>query len=334
MGKPFIIPVSLVPVIELKIDYGLQIEPQYGYEYPYLRDVARRVEAAGFESMWASDHFLISTDAVDVDCLEAWTLLTAIAAETETLRVGAMVSCQNYRNPCLAAKIAASLDNISGGRLYFGVGAGWMEAEYTAYGYTFPSPGARVKQLDEALTIAREMWTKPRADYHGKYYGVNSAVAMPKPIQDPMPVLVGGTGDNLLRVTAKHAQVANFAWNIDTKVFAERLGVLEAHCNKLGVDYGSIRKSSGIHLALKGVKPGTPAPYERYSGEKNWVKKTPEEAAAFINGYTDLGVSHFVVVFPYGSEAESAEYFMDKVAPLVNAPEDRERDLRPDRERP
>ncbi len=312
-------------MIELKIDYGLQIEPQFGYEYSYLRDVARRVEATGFESMWASDHFLIRPDAVDVDCLEAWTLLTALAVETETLRLGAMVSCQNYRNPALAAKMAATLDNISGGRLYFGVGAGWKEVEYKAYGYEFPSPGARVRQLDEAITVAREMWTKPRADFKGKYYSVNDAVAMPKPIQDPLPVLVGGTGDQVLKVAAKHAQLANFAWNTELGVYAERLGVLEGWCNKLGVDYGSIRKSTGIHLALRDVEAGEPAPYERYSGEKKWDRKTAKEAAAFVSGYVDLGVSHFVIVFPYGSEAESAEYFMDEVAPLITPPEGREK---------
>lgn len=311
---------SKICLIELKIDYGLQIEPQYGYEYPYLRGVAKRVEAAGFESMWASDHFLIRPDAVDVDCLEAWTLLTALAVETETLRLGAMVSCQSYRNPCLAAKMAATLDNISGGRLYFGVGAGWKEVEYRAYGYAFPRPGARVRQLDEAITIAREMWTKPRADYHGKYYSANDCVAMPKPIQAPLPVLVGGTGDHVLRVAAKHAQLVNFAWNIDLKTYAERLGVLEAQCRRAGVDYGSIRKSAGLHLALRGVEAGTAAPYERYSGAKKWEVKTAGEAAAFVKGYVDLGVSHFVIVFPYGSEAESAEYFMDEIAPLVSAP--------------
>lgn len=301
----------------MKIDYGVQIEPQFGYQYPYLREVAKRAEAAGFESLWASDHFLIRPDAVDVDCLEAWTLLAAIAAETKRLRIGPMVASQSYRNPCLAAKMAATLDRISGGRLYFGVGAGWKDVEYKAYGYPFPSPGARVRQLDEALTIAREMWTKPRADYRGKYYSVNDCVAMPKPVQDPMPVLVGGTGDHLLKVAAKHAQVVNFAWNTDLKVYRERLGVLEKHCKKLGRDYASIRKSAGLHLALEGVKSGTPAPYEKYSGTKKWERKTPEQAAYFIRGYVDLGVSHFVIVFPYGSEAESAEYLMDRVAPLV-----------------
>jgi alkanesulfonate monooxygenase SsuD/methylene tetrahydromethanopterin reductase-like flavin-dependent oxidoreductase (luciferase family) len=301
----------------LKIDFGVQIEPQYGYEYSYLREVAQRAEAAGFESFWASDHFLIRPDAVDVDCLEAWTLLTAIAVDTKRLRVGPMVSSQSYRNPCLAAKMAASLDRISGGRLYFGVGAGWKEVEYKAYGYLFSSPGARVRQLDEALTIARQMWTKQRADFRGKYYSVNDCVAMPKPVQDPMPVLVGGTGDHMLKVAARHAQLVNFAWNIELKVFNERLAVLKKHCDKLNIDYGSIRKSTGLHLALTGVKSGTVAPYERYSGAKKWERKTPEEAATFVRGYKKLGASHFVIVFPYGSEAESMEYFMDNVAPQI-----------------
>ena len=301
----------------MKVDFGVQIEPQYGYEYSYLREVARRAEVAGFESFWASDHFLIRPDAVDVDCLEAWALLTAIAVDTKRLRIGPMVASQSYRNPCLAAKMAASLDRISGGRLYFGVGAGWKEVEYKAYGYPFPSPGARVRQLDEALTIARQMWTKQRADFRGKYYSVNDCVAMPKPVQDPMPVLIGGTGDHLLKVAARHAQLVNFSWNIDLKVFSERLAVLKKICEKSSLDYGSIRKSAGLHLALAGVKSGTVAPYERYSGVKMWERKTPEEAAAFVRGYRKLGVSHFVIVFPYGSEAESTEYFMDNVAPQV-----------------
>ena len=299
------------------IDYGVQIEPQFGYEYSYLSEVARRVEAAGFESLWASDHFLISPDAVDVDCLEAWTLLTAIAVDTKKLRIGPMVASQSYRNPCLAAKMAASLDRISGGRLYFGVGAGWKEVEYKAYGYPFLSPGARIQQLDEAISVARQMWTKPIADFKGKYYSVNGCVAMPKPVQNPMPVLVGGTGDRLLKVAAKHAQVVNFAWNPELKVFKERKSVLENYCVKLGKDYSSIRKSAGLHLALTGVESGTSAPYEKYSGAKKWERKTSEEAAEFVRGYKELGVSHFVIVFPYGSEAESVEYFMDNVAPLV-----------------
>ena len=300
-----------------RIDYGVQIEPQYGYSYSHIRDAAQRAELSGFESIWLSDHFLIRPDAADVNCLEAWTTLAALARDTGTLRLGTLVSSQSYRNPALAAKTVATLDHISGGRLYYGVGAGWKEAEYSAYGIPFPRPSARIRQLDEALEIAERMWTQPHASFQGRYYSVKDCVSAPKPVQSPLPIVVGGTGDRLLRVSAKHAQMVNFAWNTPLDVYRERLGVLKRHCAKLGRDYDGIRKSAGLHLALEGVKGHVPAPYERYSGAKKWELMTPREAAEIIRGYAELGATHFVMVFPYGSEAESAEAFMRDVAPRV-----------------
>jgi len=299
------------------IDYGLQIEPQYGYTYTHIKDAAQRAEHAGFESIWLSDHFLIRPDATDVNCLEAWTTLAALARDTEKLRLGTLVSSQSYRNPALAAKIAATLDHISGGRLYYGVGAGWKEVEYDAYGIPFPRPSTRIRQLDEALTIAERMWTQPKASYQGRHYTIKDCVSAPKPVQSPLPIVVGGTGDRLLRVSAKHAQMVNFAWNTPLDTYKERLTVLKRHCAKLGRDYDGIRKSAGLHLALEGVKGHVPAPYERYSGAKKWEPRTPREAADLIRGYAELGATHFVMVFPYGSEAASAAAFMRDVAPRV-----------------
>jgi alkanesulfonate monooxygenase SsuD/methylene tetrahydromethanopterin reductase-like flavin-dependent oxidoreductase (luciferase family) len=228
-----------------------------------------------------------------------------------------MVASQSYRNPVLHAKIAASLDHVSGGRVYFGIGAGWTEVEYKAYGMPFPRPGKRVRQLEEAIIIAKKLWTEPKADYQGRYYSVNDCVSMPKPVQDPLPVLVGGMGTKLLKVSARHADAVNFAWNTPLDTYEERLGVLAKHCDKVGRDYDSIRKSAGLHLALGGVESGTVAPYMKYTGERKWEYKTPEEAAEFIRGYVDLGVDHFVIVFPYGSEPESVSFLMEHVAPLV-----------------
>jgi len=299
------------------IDYGVQIEPQFGYTWEMIRETAQAAEAAGFESLWSSDHFLIRPEAVDVNCLEAWTVLTAVATATKMLRVGAMVASQSYRNPVLHAKMAASLDHVSGGRVYFGIGAGWKEVEYKAYGMPFPRPGKRVKQLEEAIIIAKKLWTEHRADYQGRYYSVNDCVSMPKPVQSPLPVLIGGTGTNLLKVSARHANAVNFAWNTPLDTFKERLGVLARHCDKVGRDYDSIRKSAGLHMALEGVESGTAAPYTNYTGTREWGYKTPEDAAEFIRGYVDLGVDHFVIVFPYGSEPESVGFFMEHVAPLI-----------------
>jgi len=299
------------------IDYGVQIEPQFGYTWEMIKETALAAEAAGFESLWSSDHFFIRPEAVDVNCLEAWTVLTAVAVATKRLRVGAMVASQSYRNPVLHAKIAASLDHISGGRVYFGIGAGWKEVEYKAYDISFPSPGKRVRQLEEAIIIAKKLWTEPKADYRGRYYSVNDCVSMPKPVQSPLPILVGGMGTRLLKVSARHADAANFAWNTPLDTYEERLAVLAGHCDEAERDYDSIRKSAGLHMSLEGVKSGDTAPYMSYTGEREWGRKTPEEAAEFIRGYVDLGVDHFVIVFPYGSEPESVGFFMEHVAPLV-----------------
>lgn len=301
----------------MKVDYGVQIEPQFGYDYSHICEVAQAAEKHGFESLWASDHFLIRPEAQDVDCLEAWTVLTAVAAQTKKLRVGAMVASQSYRNPVLHAKIAASVDNISNGRVYFGIGAGWKEVEYNAYDMPFPPAWKRVKQLDEALTIARKVWTEPVADFQGKYYKVNDCVNMPKPVQDPLPICVGGMGNQILKITAKHANMINFAWNVDHEKYKDRLGILKKHCERYGRNYDSIRKSHGIWLGLEGAETPGPAPYMKYSGERKWDYKSPVDAAEYLKSYVELGVDHFVIVFPYGAEAKSIEVLMKEVSPLV-----------------
>lgn len=132
----------------MDIDLGVQIEPQYGFTYEHIREVAAEAERLGFESIWVSDHFFMTEDSLDVKCLECWTVLTALARDTSRLRLGAMVASQSYRNPALSANMAASVDHISGGRLNYGIGAGWKEVEYNAYGYGFPGAGCRIRQLE------------------------------------------------------------------------------------------------------------------------------------------------------------------------------------------
>ena len=126
-----------------------------------------------------------------------------------------------------------------------------------------------------------------------------------------------GMGNQLLKITAKHANVANFAWNPDLKTQKEKLKLLEKYCKRYNRDYSKIRKSAGLHLAIRGAEAKVPAPYEKYSGPRKWEYKTPEEAAEFIRGYADLGIDHFVIVFPYGAEVESIKVLIDQVAPLV-----------------
>jgi alkanesulfonate monooxygenase SsuD/methylene tetrahydromethanopterin reductase-like flavin-dependent oxidoreductase (luciferase family) len=228
-----------------------------------------------------------------------------------------MVTSQSYRNPVLLAKMAASLDNISDGRLYFGIGAGWKEIEYKAYNIPFPKPIVRIKQLNESIEIAKRMFYKQKADYQGKYYIVNNCVAMPKPIQNPLPIVIGGTGNQTLKVTAKHANIANFAWNTSIEIFEEKLRVLETHCNKIGRDPGEIRKSAGLIIKFTDVEASMVVPYIKYTGGSTRESKTPVEVVEFIKSYIDLGVDHIVIMFPYGEEKESMKIIKKEVEPKL-----------------
>jgi F420-dependent oxidoreductase-like protein len=191
---------------------ALIFSPAAGYTYTELRDHAREAERIGLESFWVSDHFFGGAVGVpDRDCLEAWTLLAALARETTRIRLGVMVSAAQYRNPALLAKIVAGVDQMSGGRVEFGIGAGWKVEEYRAYGYEFDEAGARVEQLKDTLEICRRLWTSDRATYHGKHYRIDDAVSAPKPVQRPHPpIWVGGGGPRVTRLAARYADGFDF----------------------------------------------------------------------------------------------------------------------------
>ncbi len=277
------------------IDFGVQIEPQFGFTYEEIRGIAEEAESTGFESLWLSDHFFLRDDSVGTACLECWTALTALARDTKTLRLGPMVASQSYRNPALLANIAASLDHISDGRLYFGIGAGWKEVEYRAYGYDFPKPVVRIRQMDETIEIAKKMWTQEKATFKGKYHSVEDALCYPHPVQKPhIPIWVGGTGARLLKVSAKHADAVNFAWSQPPEFFEERLKVLKNHCTKIGRDYDEIRKSAGLRV--------------RFTDDES-----PEVLAERLGEYVSLGIDHFILIFSYGEEIDTMRLFMEEV---------------------
>lgn len=185
---------------------GVIVSPAAGWKYLELRDLAREAERSGFESFWVSDHFFGGEGFPDRDCLEAWTLLAALARDTRTVRLGCLVAAAQYRNPALLAKTVAGVDQMSDGRIEFGIGAGWKENEYRAYGYEFAEPGTRVRQMIEAIEICTRLWTQERATYRGSHYRVEEAVCAPKPAQRPHPPLwVGGGKPRVLRVAARLA---------------------------------------------------------------------------------------------------------------------------------
>ncbi|MDQ2913715.1 MAG: TIGR03560 family F420-dependent LLM class oxidoreductase [Chloroflexota bacterium] len=186
---------------------GVIVSPSAGLTYTEICGLAQGAESSGFDSFWVSDHFFGGAGGTpDRNCLEAWTLLAALARDTKKIRLGVLVAAVQYRNPALQAKMAAGVDHMSGGRLEFGVGAGWKEDEYRAYGYDFPSPGDRVEQLRDGLEITRRLWQEDRATYHGKHYRIDDAVCAPKPTQRPRPpIWIGGAGPRVMRLAARYA---------------------------------------------------------------------------------------------------------------------------------
>ena len=311
-----------------RLDFGLQIEPQYGFSYEEIRGLAVESERIGFESLWVSDHFFLTPEVSKTPCLECWITLAALARDTSRIRLGAMVSSQSYRNPALTAKMAASIDNMSGGRLNFGVGAGWKEVEYKAYGYPFPPPDTRIRQLNDSLEITKLMWTEERATYEGRFYSVKDAICSPKPIQRPHPpIWIGGMGSFTLKIAARHADAINFAWTIPIEQFMVKLEEFRGYIEARGRDNAEFRKSAGLMITMaenedalktkiRNREKMSNTPYMRYLAKQPAnIVGTTDEVAAFIRDYMDLGVDHFILRFHFGEELEGMRLFTEKVRP-------------------
>jgi F420-dependent oxidoreductase-like protein len=228
-------------VAEIRV--GLKIAPQLT-TVDELRAVWRVADEAGFDHCWNFDHFASIRDDPAGDVLEAWTLLAAMAEATSRVRIGCMVTGNTYRHPGVLAKMAVTVDHLSGGRLEFGLGAAWAEGEHTMLGLEFGTAGQRIARLEEACRVVKLLWTEERATFAGEYYRLTDAIANPKPVQRPHPpIWIGGTGERkTLRVVAQHADV----WNLPEQEIAEatRLsGVLDEHCEAVGRDPAEVRRS-------------------------------------------------------------------------------------------
>ncbi|HZA61454.1 MAG TPA: LLM class flavin-dependent oxidoreductase, partial [Nitrososphaeraceae archaeon] len=181
-------------------DLPLEKENNPAKQYEFSKSIAITANNLGFDSLYAYDHFIPHyKDEVEKNIFECFTLLSAIAAITDKIKIGQIVACNSYRNPALLAKMLSTLDVISNGRAELGIGAGWYEQEYLAYGYDFPSNIIRIKQLDESLNIIKAMWTKKRSSFEGNYFKVKDVICNPKPIQNPYPtIMVGGEGEKYM----------------------------------------------------------------------------------------------------------------------------------------
>jgi F420-dependent oxidoreductase-like protein len=224
------------------------IEPKN--QWRTMLDLARHVEAGPWDSIWVYDHFHTVPVPTDEATHEAWSLMAAFAASTQRVKLGQMCSCTAYRNPMYLAKVAATCDVISGGRVQMGIGAGWYEHEWRAFGYGFPSAGERLGMLDEGVQIMRQAWTEGTATLDGKYYQVDGAICRPLPLQEGgIPIWIAGGGEKkTLRTAAKYANYTNFDGTPET--FRHKSEILEQHCRDIGRDFADITRSADYNVII------------------------------------------------------------------------------------
>lgn len=275
-------------------------------QYEAMTAVAKAAEAAGYDSIWVYDHFhTVPTPEIET-CFEAWTITAALARDTQRVKLGQMVTCNGYRSPALLAKIASTVDVLSHGRLLCGIGAGWYEHEWRAYGYGFPDLPDRMRAFRETCEILVKMWTEEKASFSGKYYTLDGAINEPKGVQKPhIPLWIGGGGETVtLKLVAQWGSASNFGGG-DLTVTKQKLDVLRQHCAALGRDFEGLVRSTNMNVFLlePGENPETATAPARGSRSFEEFAKgnfigTVDQIAEHIEKLVDLGVNYVITYFP------------------------------------
>jgi F420-dependent oxidoreductase-like protein len=274
-------------------------------------EVATLAEDLGLDSLWVYDHFHNVPRPAHETVFECWTTLAAISQRTTRIKLGQMVGCAPYRNPAYLAKVTANIDVISGGRLIWGIGAGWYEHEFNGYGFGFPKASDRIRILRETVEIVKAMWSDPDVHYEGKHFTLAGAQCDPKPLQRPHPqILIGGGGEQLtLRVVARHADASNFGGKPDE--WRHKSDVLHQHCKDLGRDFDEIQRTWSPEVFIRetekeigeaGSRSFWGEPFDSWSAGN--LVGTPEQVADKMRTYIDMGCTGF---YPWCSDYPESE---------------------------
>jgi F420-dependent oxidoreductase-like protein len=310
------------------------IEP--AAQWRTMLEVARAAEAGPFESVWVYDHFHTVPVPTREATHEAWSLMAALAASTSRVRLGQMCTCVSYRNPAYLAKVASTVDIVSGGRLEVGIGAGWYEPEWRAYGYGFPPAGERIARLDEGVQIIRQLWATGAATFHGQHFQVDGAICQPRPLQaGGISLWIAGGGERkTLRIAARYASYTNFDGSPEG--FRRKSGILAAHCADLGRDFDSIVRSTEYNVVV-GATEGEVKdrldwfrahcePFLRGEELDNacsglasgLLVGTPERIADRLAGMAALGLKYAILYFPeVAYDRSGLDLFAREVAPAL-----------------
>ena len=307
-----------------------------GKHWATMSGLAQRADSGPWESIWVYDHFHTTPAPTDEPTHEAWTLMAAFAASTTRVRLGQMCTCMSYRNPAYLAKLAATVDVVSGGRTEMGIGGGWYEHEWRAYGYGFPPAGERLRALDEGVQIMRQAWTTGSATLQGKTYQVDGAIVRPLPLQPGgIPLWIAGGGEKVtLKIAAKYAQYTNFDGALDG--FRRKSALLAEHCRAVGTDFDAITRSANYNVAIGSTERevqerlswirahltasiGAGRAERQLSGFGNLPGVgTPEQIIEKLSALKAAGLSYAITYFPEAAyDTSGMELFEKEVIPAL-----------------
>jgi len=328
-------------VTERAVQFGTFVPQGWKLEYTGVEpaaawarsvELARRAEEVGYDHVWVYDHVETVPRREPTTVFEPFTMLAALAPQVPRVRLGQMVTCAAYRNAGLLAKEAACIDVYSGGRVVLGLGAGWYEEEYRAYGWDFPSAGERLALLDETLTVVRSLWTQETTTFTGRHLRFEGAYCDPKPLQRLPEIWVGGGGERrTLRIAARHADATN--WQVGIEAFRRKSEVLEEHCAAIGRDVRTIRRTHGNDCRIfaseadlaawlasptGGVLRKGTVPDDVYVADN--LVGTVEMVVEKAQAYVDAGCRGFVNWYRDFPAAHSMEAWMTEVVPRLRLP--------------
>jgi alkanesulfonate monooxygenase SsuD/methylene tetrahydromethanopterin reductase-like flavin-dependent oxidoreductase (luciferase family) len=316
-----------MPTLEFGVKTG-----QGGYLFEELVKVWSASEELGYDSIWLYDHFHALGNVND-PCLEAWTTLSALAALTKRAKIGTMTTCVSYRMPSLLAKMGATVDVISHGRLVLGIGAGWYKDEYSAYGYEFTNDRVRVRALKEALIIINQMWTADRSTFEGEFYSVHDAVCLPKPVQKPRPQILVGISKGRRTMPYLASRYAD-GFNTPNSSVDDCKGILEAaeeYWKKSGKPMDKQTKSwqgfvligessSEVENMIGRVAKSrgqSATEFQKSATERGFIMGQPDEVVERIRQFKEIGFNNFLMVFSEDTSIRPREIFRDKVIPRL-----------------
>jgi F420-dependent oxidoreductase-like protein len=275
-------------------------------QWEAMTNVAKAADEGSWDSIWLFDHFHTVPEPSTETTFECWTATAALARDTKRVNIGQMVGCNGYRNPALYAKIASTVDVASNGRLYAGIGAGWYEHEWKAYGYEWPELKDRMGAFREATEIIYKMWTEDEPVFKGKYYSIDKPINEPKGVRKPHPSLwIGGGGPKVtLKLVAQYGDAANIGGG-NPEVIKEKAALLKGHCETVGRDYNEIIKSTSLNVFPIDAGDDPKKATEKALGPMNWEKfsndtliATEDEIALKVEASLEAGADYLIFYVP------------------------------------